>query len=98
MSMVPKRLLVTAAFGAALVSTSIVETRAMPIPVTTAEGIAGPALTEQVRWRGYGWRGYGWRGYGWRGYGWRRGWGWGGGAVAAGLIAGGLIGAAVAAP
>jgi hypothetical protein len=71
----------------------------MPIPVTTGDAIASPALTEQIRWRGYGWRGYGWRGYGWRGYGWRGGWGWGGGgALAAGLIAGGLIGAAAAAP
>src|SRR5829696_5386048 len=104
MSMVPKRFLATAALGATLASTSIVETQAMPIPVTTADAIASPSLSEQVRWRGYGWRGYGWRGYGWRGYGWRGygwrggGWGWRGGAVAAGLIAGGLIGAAAAAP
>jgi hypothetical protein len=63
MSMVPKRLLVTVALGAALASTNIAETRAMPIPVTTADAIASPALTEQTRWRGYGWRGYGWRGY-----------------------------------
>src|SRR5215207_1473436 len=103
MSMVPRRLLVTVALGAALASTNIAETRAMPIPVTTADAIASPALTEQTQWRGYGWRGYGWRGYGWRGYGWRGygwrgGWGWGGGAMAAGLIAGGLIGAAAAAP
>src|SRR5215208_2970169 len=102
MSMIPKRLLVTAALGAALASTSIGETRAMQIPVTTANAIASPATTEQVQWRGYGWRGGwrggGWRGYGWRGYGWRGGGGWGGGAVAAGLIAGGLIGAAAAAP
>src|SRR5215207_8690947 len=92
MSMVPRRLLVTVALGAALASTNIAETRAMPIPVTTANAIASPAPTEQVQWRGYGWRGYGWRGYG------RRGYGWGGGALAAGLVAGGLIGAAAAAP
>ena len=72
MSMVLKRILATAALGATLASTSIVETKAMPIPVTTADAIASPSLTEQVRWRGYGWRGYGWRGYGWRG----GGWGW----------------------
>ena len=92
MSMIPKRLLATAALGAALAITGIGETRAMQIPVTTANAIASPAITEQVQWRGYGWRGGGWRGYGWRGG------GWGGGAVAAGLIAGGLIGAAAAAP
>ena len=63
MSMIPKRLLATAALGAALASTSIGETRAMQIPVTTANAIASPALTEQVQWRGYGWRG-GWRGGG----------------------------------
>ncbi len=56
MSMVPKRFLATAALGTALASTSIVETKAMPIPVTTADAIASPSLTEQVRWRGYGWR------------------------------------------
>src|SRR5829696_5098300 len=93
MSMIPKRLLATAALGAALAITGIGETRAMQIPVTTANAIASPATTEQVQWRGYGWRGCGRRGYGWRGGG-----GWGGGAVAAGLIAGGLIGAAAAAP
>ena len=46
MSMIPKRLLATAALGAALASTSIGETRAMQIPVTTANAIASPALTE----------------------------------------------------
>src|SRR5215210_6061103 len=101
MSMIPKRLLATAALGAALAITGIGETKAMQIPVTTANAIASPALNEQVQWRGYGWRGGwrggGWRGYGWRGYGWR-GSGWGGGAVAAGLIAGGLIGAAAQRP
>ena len=53
----PKRLLATVALGAALVSTTIGETRAMPIPVTTADAIASPTLTEHVQWRGYGWRG-----------------------------------------
>ena len=79
MGMVPKRLLVTAALGAALASTSIVETKAMQIPVTTeTPSRAPPDRTGPVarvrlarRWRG-GWRGYGWRGYGWRGCGWRR--------------------------
>ena len=64
MSMIPKRLLATVELGAALASTNIAETRAMPIPVTTGDAIASPALTEQIRWRGYGWRGYGWRGAG----------------------------------
>ena len=44
MSMVPKRFLATAALGATLASTSIVETKAMPIPVTTADAIASPSL------------------------------------------------------
>ena len=42
MSMVLKRILATAALGATLASTSIVETKAMPIPVTTADAIASP--------------------------------------------------------
>src|SRR5829696_372225 len=48
MSTVPRRLLVTVALFAALASTNIAETRAMPIPVTTADAIASPALTEQL--------------------------------------------------
>ena len=51
MSMIPKRLLATAALGAALAITGIGETRAMQIPVTTANAIASPAMTEQVQWR-----------------------------------------------
>ena len=62
-----------------LVSTSA----AITPPVVPAQRIAGPALTEQVRWYGYG---YGWRGYN------------DGGAIAAGAILGGLLGLAAAAP
>ena len=87
-----KRAAVAVVFGATLATVGIGETRAMPIPVTTSEAIAGAPVTEQVGW---GWR----RGCCWGGWGWRhRGWGWGGGALAAGLIVGGLIGAATAAP
>src|SRR5215203_6105125 len=56
----------------------------MPLPVTSAQEIAGAAPTEHVQW----WGGYGWRGYGW---GWRRPY-YGGGALAAGLIGGLALG------
>ena len=77
------RTLATGALAATLAG-SIAPSQAMPLPVTSAQEIAGAAPTEHVQW----WGGYGWRGYGW---GWRRPY-YGGGALAAGLIGGLALG------
>src|SRR5215207_4148006 len=77
------RILATSALAATLAG-SIAPSQAMPLPVTSAQEIAGAAPTEHVQW----WGGYGWRGYGW---GWRRPY-YGGGALAAGLIGGLALG------
>ena len=52
MSMIPKRLLATAALGAALASTSVGETKAIPIPVTTANAPQGRAGADLLRAHG----------------------------------------------
>ena len=82
-------ILAATAVAATLTGGIATSAQAMPLPVTSAAGIAGAAPTDQVRWWG-GWRG-GWGGWGWRGGGWGRGVG---GAIAAGAIAGGLLGLA----
>ena len=80
----PTRILVTGALAATLAGSIATPSQAMPLPVTSAQEIAGAAPTEHVQW----WGGYGWRGYGW---GWRRPY-YGGGALAAGLIGGLALG------
>ncbi len=79
------RILATSALAATLAG-SIAPSQAMPLPVTSAQEIAGAAPTEHVQWRG-GWGGYGW--------GWRRPY-YGGGALAAGLIGGLALGSLAA--
>jgi hypothetical protein len=76
----------TGALATVLVGGIVSTSEAITPPVITAQQIAGPALTDQVRWYGYG---YGWRGYGWGGW---------GGAFAAGAILGGIVGLAATAP
>jgi hypothetical protein len=78
------RILVISALAATLVGGTLTSSQAIPLPVTSVQGIAGPAPTEPVWWRG----GWGGRGYGW---GWRRPY-YGGGALAAGLIGGLALG------
>src|SRR5829696_5040640 len=78
------RTLATGALAATLAGSIVTPSQAMPLPVTSAQEIAGAAPTEHVQW----WGGYGWRGYGW---GWRRPY-YGGGALAAGLIGGLALG------
>jgi hypothetical protein len=88
------RTLATGALAVTLVGGAVSSSHAIPLPVTSAHQIAGPAPTQQVYWRGGGW--------GWRG-GWGGGYGWGwrrpgfGGAFAAGAIVGGALGLATAA-
>jgi hypothetical protein len=77
-------ILATSALAATLAGSIVTPSQAMPLPVTSAQEIAGAAPTEHVQW----WGGYGWRGYGW---GWRRPY-YGGGALAAGLIGGLALG------
>ncbi len=76
------RVLATAALGMALAGSIVTPSQAMPLPVTSAQEIAGATPTEHVQW--WGWRGYG-------GWGWRRPY-YGGGALAAGLIGGLALG------
>ena len=75
-------ILAAGALATTLAGSITTSAQALPLPVTSAQEIAGAAPTEQVQWRGWG-GGWGWRGYG-------RG-------VAAGAIAGGLLGLATGA-
>ena len=59
------RIFATSALAISLTGGITTSSQAMPLPVTSAQEIAGTASTEQIRW----WGGYGWRGYGW---GWHR--------------------------
>jgi hypothetical protein len=81
-------ILATSALAVTLAGSIVTPSQAMPLPVTSAQEIAGAAPTEHVQW----WGGYGWRGYGW---GWRRPY-YGGGALAAGLIGGLALGSLAA--
>src|SRR4051812_13590617 len=78
------RFLATGALAATLAGSIATSSQAMPLPVTSAQEVAGTAPTEHVQWWGGGWRGYGW--------GWRRPYYGGGGALAAGLIGGLALG------
>src|SRR4051795_13364546 len=75
-------ILAASALATTLAGSLTTSAQAIPLPVTSAQEIAGAAPTEQVQWRGWG-GGWGWRGYG-------RG-------IAAGAIAGGLLGLATGA-
>ena len=81
-------ILATSALAATLAGSIATPSQALPLPVTSAQAIAGAVPTEHVQW----WGGWGWRGYGW---GWRRPY-YGGGALAAGLIGGLALGALAA--
>ena len=74
-----KRTLAPSALAATLVGSIVTSAEAVPLPVTSAQNIAGAAATEQVQW------------WGGRGWGWRRSY-YGGGALAAGLIGGLALG------
>src|ERR1044072_4223752 len=56
------RILATGALAAILAGGVATSSQAMPLPVTSAQEIAGAAPTDHVQWWG-GWGGYGW---GWR--------------------------------
>jgi hypothetical protein len=73
------RALAPSALAATLVGSIVTSAKAMPLPVTSVQDIAGAAATEQVQW------------WGGRGWGWRRSY-YGGGALAAGLIGGLALG------
>src|SRR3954447_5605672 len=75
-------ILAASALATTLAGSITTSAQAIPLPVTSAQEIAGAAPTEQVQWRRWG-GGWGWRGYG-------RG-------IAAGAIAGGLLGLATGA-
>src|SRR3954453_17491485 len=77
-------ILAASALAATLAGSITTSAQAIPLPVTSAQEIAGATPTEQIRW----WGGRGWGGWGWRGY---------GGGIAAGAIAGGLLGLATGA-
>jgi hypothetical protein len=53
-------ILAASALAATLAGSITTSAQAIPLPVTSAQEIAGAAPTEQVQWRG----GWGWRGYG----------------------------------
>src|SRR3954454_11777904 len=74
-------ILAASALAATLAGSITTSAQAIPLPVTSAQEIAGTAPTEQVGWWG-GWGGWGWRRPNY------------GGAIAAGAIAGGLLGLA----
>src|SRR4051812_18483076 len=77
-------ILAASALATTLTGSITTSAQAIPLPVTSAQEIAGTAPTEQVRWWG-GWGGWGWRRPNY------------GGAIAAGAIAGGLLGLAASA-
>src|SRR3954451_23758299 len=52
-------ILAASALAATLAGSITTSAQAIPLPVTSAQEIAGAAPTEQVQWRG----GWGWRGY-----------------------------------
>jgi hypothetical protein len=79
-------ILATSALAATLAGSIVTPSQAIPLPVTSAQAIAGAVPTEHVQW---------WGGWGWRGYGWRRPY-YGGGALAAGVIGGLALGALAA--
>src|SRR4051812_50157950 len=53
-------ILAASALATTLAGSITTSAQAIPLPVTSAQEIAGAAPTEQVQWRG----GWGWRGYG----------------------------------